>query len=79
LLLIRPPGPSSATPASQIWQPWDGVPTGSSATYRCDAIHIDATQRQVLIDGLPAWIGARAFDVLLALVERRERVVSSTS
>ena len=33
-------------------------------------------QRQVLIDGTPAKIGARAFDVLLALVERRERVVS---
>ena len=29
----------------------------------------------VLIDGTPAKIGARAFDVLLALVERRERVV----
>ena len=28
------------------------------------------------IDGTPAKIGARAFDVLLALVERRERVVS---
>ena len=32
-------------------------------------------QRRVLIDGAPAKIGARAFDVLLALVERRERVV----
>ena len=32
-------------------------------------------QRSVLIDGTPAKIGARAFDVLLALVERRERVV----
>ena len=32
-------------------------------------------QRRVLIDGTPAKVGARAFDVLLALVERRERVV----
>jgi len=32
-------------------------------------------QRRVLVDGSPAKIGARAFDVLLALVERRERVV----
>ena len=32
-------------------------------------------QRSVLIDGTPARVGARAFDVLLALVERRERVV----
>ena len=54
----------------------DSRPTGSSVTYRCGAIEIDATQRQVLIDGVPARIGARAFAVLLALVERRERVVS---
>jgi len=33
-------------------------------------------QRQLLIDGGPARLGARAFDLLLALVERRERVVS---
>jgi predicted ATPase/DNA-binding winged helix-turn-helix (wHTH) protein len=32
-------------------------------------------QRILAIDGTPAKIGARAFDVLLALVERRERVV----
>jgi predicted ATPase/DNA-binding winged helix-turn-helix (wHTH) protein len=50
--------------------------TGRDARYRCGAIEIDATQRQVLIDGVPARIGARAFAVLLALVERRERVVS---
>jgi predicted ATPase/DNA-binding winged helix-turn-helix (wHTH) protein len=54
----------------------DGRPIDSSATYRCGAIEIDAAQRQVLIDGAPGKIGARAFDVLLALVERRERVVS---
>ncbi|HEX6006187.1 MAG TPA: hypothetical protein VFZ14_19510 [Burkholderiales bacterium] len=52
----------------------DSRPTGSSATYRCGAIEIDAAQRQVLIDGAPARIGARAFAVLIALVERRERV-----
>src|SRR6266567_3713060 len=32
-------------------------------------------QRCVLIDGKPAKVGGRAFEVLLALVERRERVV----
>lgn len=32
--------------------------------------------REVLLDGRPAAIGARALDVLLALIERRERVVS---
>jgi DNA-binding winged helix-turn-helix (wHTH) protein len=32
-------------------------------------------QRELLIDGQPAAIGARAFDVLLALLERRDRTV----
>ena len=32
--------------------------------------------RQVLVDGQPARLGARAFDVLMALVERRDTVVS---
>src|SRR5262245_20374506 len=40
------------------------------------AIEIDAARRRLLIDGVPAKIGARAFDVLLALIEARERVVS---
>jgi predicted ATPase/DNA-binding winged helix-turn-helix (wHTH) protein len=33
-------------------------------------------QRQLLIDGQPAVLGARAFDLLLALVENRDRLVS---
>jgi predicted ATPase/DNA-binding winged helix-turn-helix (wHTH) protein len=53
----------------------DARPTGSNSRYRSGAIEIDAMQRSVLVDGTPAKIGARAFDVLLALVERRERVV----
>ena len=32
-------------------------------------------ERQLVVDGKPAALGSRAFDVLLALVERRERVV----
>jgi predicted ATPase/DNA-binding winged helix-turn-helix (wHTH) protein len=54
----------------------DSRPTASGATYRCGAVEIDTTQRQVLIDGAPAKIGGRAFAVLLALVERHERAVS---
>jgi predicted ATPase/DNA-binding winged helix-turn-helix (wHTH) protein len=50
-------------------------PARSNSRYRSGTIEIDAMQRSVLIDGTPAKIGARAFDVLLALVERRERVV----
>src|SRR4029453_11154557 len=36
----------------------------------------DAARRRLVIDGMPAKLGARAFDVLAALVERRERVVT---
>ena len=50
-------------------------PSRSNGSYRSGAIEIDAMQPCVLIDGEPAKIGGRAFDVLLALVERRERVV----
>ena len=37
---------------------------------------IRPAQRDVLIDGEPAKLGARAFDLLIVLVERRERVTS---
>jgi predicted ATPase/DNA-binding winged helix-turn-helix (wHTH) protein len=40
-----------------------------------DAIEIRPAERQVLVDGNPAALGARAFDLLMALYERRERVV----
>ena len=53
----------------------DARPFGSHSRYRSGAIEIDAMQRRVLIDGVPAKLGARAFDVLLVLLERRERVV----
>ena len=53
----------------------DDGKASATQTYRCGAIVIDAGLRQVLVDGEPAKLGARAFDVLLALVERRGRVV----
>ena len=37
---------------------------------------IDTAERHVKVGGQPAKLGARAFDLLLALVERRDRVVS---
>jgi predicted ATPase/DNA-binding winged helix-turn-helix (wHTH) protein len=40
------------------------------------AVEVRAAQRQVLVDGRPAAIGARAFDVLLVLLEHRDRVVT---
>ena len=43
--------------------------------YRFGSSEIRPAERQLLIDGAPAALGARAFDLLLALIERRERVV----
>lgn len=36
---------------------------------------IQPAQRRVLVDGRPAALGARAFDLLMCLVDRRDRVV----
>ena len=35
-------------------------------------------ERQLLVEGVPAGVGARAFDLLLALIERRDRLVAKT-
>ena len=37
---------------------------------------VRAAERQLLADGVPVALGARAFDLLTALVERRDRVVT---
>ena len=34
------------------------------------------SQRQLLVDSQPAALGSRAFDLLLALIERRDRIVT---
>ncbi|HEX7637476.1 MAG TPA: winged helix-turn-helix domain-containing protein, partial [Burkholderiaceae bacterium] len=39
-------------------------------------IEIRPATRQLLVEGKPVAVGARAFDVLVALVERRERLVT---
>jgi len=52
------------------------APTQTAGRYRSGTVEIDAVQRAVLIDGAPAKVGARAFDLLVALIERRDRVVS---
>jgi len=44
--------------------------------YRFDRFELSPATRQVFIDKQPAPLGARAFDTLLALVERRDRVVT---
>ncbi|TMH45758.1 MAG: hypothetical protein E6H54_04545, partial [Betaproteobacteria bacterium] len=44
--------------------------------YRFGRFELNPTTRQFLVEGLPVALGARALDVLLALVERRERLVT---
>jgi len=40
------------------------------------ALEVRPAERQVLVEGRPVALQAKAFDVLVALIERRERVVS---
>jgi predicted ATPase/DNA-binding winged helix-turn-helix (wHTH) protein len=47
-----------------------------NAPYRFGRFELNPTTRQLLADGLPVALGARALDVLLALIERRERLVT---
>ena len=44
--------------------------------YRFDRAELRPAERQLLVDGRPAAVGARAFDVLVALVDHRDRVVT---
>ena len=47
-----------------------------ATTYRFGHVEVRPAERQLLVHGQPAAIGARAFDLLLALVGNRDRVVS---
>jgi len=47
-----------------------------NAPYRFGRFELNATTRQVVADGKPVVLGAKAFDVLCALIERRERLVT---
>ena len=46
-----------------------------SAGYRFGRFVLRPAERQLLVDGEPAPLGARAYDLLIALVQRRDRVV----
>ena len=41
-----------------------------------DRFAVRPATRRLIVDGRPARLGARAFDLLLALIERRERIVT---
>jgi len=45
-------------------------------TYRFGRFELNPATRQLLVDEQPALLGARALDVLLALIERRDRLVT---
>jgi TolB-like protein len=47
-----------------------------TAIYRFGRFELSPATRQLLVDRQPAPLGARALDVLLALVERRDRLVT---
>jgi len=44
--------------------------------YRFGRVEVRPATRQLLVDNEPSLLGTRAFDVLLALVERRDRLVT---
>ena len=45
-------------------------------SYRFGTVEVRPAERRVLVEGTPAALGARAFDLLVALIEHRDRVVS---
>ena len=47
-----------------------------AAAYRFGPVEVRPAERQLLVEGRPAPVGARAFDLLLALIDHRDRVVS---
>ena len=47
-----------------------------SLTYQFGRFELRPATRQLLVDQQPAMLGARAFDLLLALIERRDQLVT---
>ncbi len=47
-----------------------------TAAYSFGRFQVNPASRQLLVEGRPAALGTRAFDVLLILIERRERLVT---
>jgi predicted ATPase/DNA-binding winged helix-turn-helix (wHTH) protein len=51
------------------------LPPTDSPPFRFGRFRLEPARRALLVDGEPARLGARAIDVLVALVQRRDRVV----
>lgn len=70
---MRPSTGSEATPAS----PHRGTPAAASHVYyRFGNCELRPGARQLIVEGQPAVVGARAFDLLVALVKRGGRLVT---
>src|SRR5258706_2997242 len=54
------------------------TPRTITAPLRFAGAEVRPSERELLVDGQPVAVGARAFDLLLALIERRERIVSKS-
>jgi predicted ATPase/DNA-binding winged helix-turn-helix (wHTH) protein len=50
----------------------------AASSYSFGRYRADIARRALFVDGAPVRLGARAFDVLTALIERRERLVSKS-
>ena len=50
--------------------------TSSPSNFSLERFELRTSQRQLLADGQPLNLGARAFDLLQVLIEKHERVVS---
>jgi TolB-like protein len=48
----------------------------SANTVRFESFEIQPEARQLFVKGIPTKLGARAFDILLVLIEHRDRIVS---
>src|SRR5512145_2922578 len=68
--LIRCPASSPRSPASHM------STAPASASLRFGRFELQPHERRLLADGQEAALGARAFDVLLALAQRPGRLVS---
>src|SRR4029079_15675114 len=47
-----------------------------SSTHRFGPFEVRPTERQLLVQGQPAPIGARAFDLLMVFIEHRDRLLT---
>ena len=61
---------------STDWQNHPMSNTVSAPHFTFGPHHIDRSSRQLFVGGKPEKIGARAYDVLLALIDRRDRIVT---